>query len=75
LYCLAKCKAKQAVYKAQSDEQKLLGKMLDAKDKRNGVIRVVKKMIRKNRDVVGEDCINRLDGKLLTKEVEVDGSF
>ena len=71
LYCLAERKAKQAVYKAQSDEQKLLGKMLDAEDKRNGVFRVVKQMVRKNRDVVGEGCIKGLDGKLLTSEFEV----
>ena len=57
LYCVAKRKAKQAVYKAQSDEQKLLGQMLDREDNRNGVFRVVKQMIRKNRDIVGEGCI------------------
>ena len=71
MYCLAKRKSKQAVYKAQSNEQKLLGEMLDAEDKRNGVFRVVKQMVRKNRDVVGEGCIKGLDGKILTNEVEV----
>ena len=68
---MAKRKATQAVYKAQSDEQKLLGQMLDREDNRNGVFRVVKQMITKNRDIVGEGCIKELDGKILTNEVEV----
>ena len=72
---MAKRKAKQAVHKALSDEEKLLGEMLDAEDKRNGVFRVVKQMVRKNRDVVGEGCVKGLDGKILTNEVDIKTRF
>lgn len=71
LYCSAKRMAKRAVYIAQSNEQKLFGEMLDSEEKKGTVHRVVKQIVRKNRDVVGAGCIKGSDGKVLTNEVEV----
>ena len=71
LYCLAKRKAKRAVYIAQADEQKVFGEMLDSEDKKGVVFRVVKQMVGKNRDVVGAGGVKGTDGKILTGEAEV----
>ena len=70
LYCSAKRNAKRAVYKAQSDEQKVFGEILDS-EKKGMVHRVVKQIARKNRDVVGAGCVKGSDGKVLTDEAEV----
>lgn len=71
LYCSAKRKARRAVYVAQSEEQKVFGKMLDSEEKKGTVHRVVKHIIGKNRDVVGASCVKGSDGKILTDEAEV----
>jgi hypothetical protein len=70
-YCSAKRKAKRAVYIAQSNEQKLFVEMLDSEEKKGMVHRVVKQIVRKNRDVVGVGCIKGSDGKVLTNEGQV----
>ncbi len=69
-YCSAKCKAKRAVYIAQSNEQKLFGEILDSEEKKGMVHRVVKQIVRKNRDVVGAGCIKGSNGRVLTNEEE-----
>ena len=71
LYCSAKRKAKSAVYIAQSGAQKVFGEMLESEDKKGAVHRVVRQIIRKNRDAVGEGCVRGSDGKVITDEVEV----
>ena len=69
--CSAKRKAKRAVYIAQLNEQKLFGEMLDSEEKKGMVHRVVKQIVRKNRDVVGAGCIKGSDGRVLMNEEEV----
>jgi hypothetical protein len=71
LYRIAKRNARKAVNVAQSDEQKVLGGMLDSELEQGTVFRVMKQMVGKNRDIVGASCVKGSDGKLVTGEAEV----
>ena len=53
LYQVAKCEAKRAVYKAQEEERKKFGEMLDEEDGKGNIFRVAKQIVRSNKDVVG----------------------
>jgi hypothetical protein len=69
-YLTAKRAAKKAVNKAQEAERMRLVEKLEEADGKGNVFRVVKQMVAKNRDVVGDGCIKDEDGKVV---VDPDG--
>ena len=69
-YQTAKRATKKAVHKAQEDERIRLVEKLEEEDGKGNVFRVVKQMVAKNRDVVGDGCIKDEDGKVV---VDQDG--
>ena len=71
LYQTAKCEAKRAVYKAQEEERKKFGEMLDEEDGKGTVFRVAKQMVRSNRDVVGGGCVKDVNGKIVVDDKKI----
>src|SRR5271156_2730700 len=69
-YLTAKRAAKKAVNKAQEDERMRLVEKLEEADGKGNVFRVVKQMVARNRDVVGDGCIKDENGKVV---VDQDG--
>src|SRR5271168_887142 len=69
-YLTAKRAAKKAVNKAQEAERMRLVEKLEEADGKGNVFRVVKQMVAKNRDVVGDGCIKDEDEKVV---VDPDG--
>ena len=51
--------------KAQEDERMKLVEKLEEADGKGNVFRVVKQMVTRNRDVVGDGCIKGEDGKVV----------
>src|SRR5271170_5246508 len=69
-YLTAKRAAKKAVNKAQEDERMRLVEKLEEADGNGNVFRVVKQMVARNWDVVGDGCIKDEDRKVV---VDQDG--
>ena len=49
-------------------EKKKFGKVLDEEDRKRTVFRVVKQIVKKNRDVVGESCVKDTSGRIVVEE-------
>jgi hypothetical protein len=70
-YLAAKMAAKREVHKAQEVERIRLVEKLEEGDGKGNVFRVVKQMVAKNRDVVGDGCIKDEDGKVVVDQDEL----
>jgi hypothetical protein len=71
LYQVAKCEAKRAVYKAQEEERKKFGEMLDEEDGKGNIFRVAKQIVRSNKDVVGSGCVKDGNGKIVVDDQKI----
>jgi hypothetical protein len=67
-YCLAKKVAGKAVYAAQEAERKKFGDMLEKEDRKGNVFKVVKRMVKRNRDVDGGGCIKDCNGDIVVEQ-------
>jgi hypothetical protein len=67
-YLAAKMAAKKEVRKAQEVERTRLVEKLEEGDGKGNMFRVVKQMVAKNRDVVGDGCIKDEDGKVVVDQ-------
>ena len=70
-YNRVKRKANKVIAKAKEGETKKWGESLDREDGKGKVFRVVKQMVRRNRDVVGGGCIKDKQGKIVVEEEEI----
>jgi hypothetical protein len=70
-YQRARKTAKKAVHQAQEVERKdLVGKLEEGEGKGN-IFRVVKQMVEKNRDVVGDGCIKDENGNVVVEQEDI----
>jgi hypothetical protein len=67
-YQRAKSSAKKAVNKAQEVERKKLVEKLEEGEGKGNIFRVVKQMVEKNRDVVGDGCIKDEKGNVVVEQ-------
>jgi hypothetical protein len=70
-YKAAKCISNQAVSRAKEAERQKLGESLDTEDGKGNLFRVVKQMVRKNKDVVGGGCVKDIEGKIVVEEEKI----
>ena len=67
-YNKAKGDAKRAVFKAKNEERKRFCEDLERDDEKGNLFRVAKQLVRRNRDVVGANCVKDSGGKIVVKE-------
>ena len=70
-YNKAKKHASRVVAAAQAAKRREFSENLQAAEAKGKLFRVVKQMVRKNRDVVGSACIKNREQKILTEENEI----
>ena len=70
-YNKAKRDAKRIVAAAQATKRQEFSENLRSAEGKGKLFRVVKQMVRKNRDVVGSACIKNKEGKVLTEENQI----
>src|SRR4029077_15392258 len=66
--CLTKKVAGKAVRAAQEAERKKFGDMLEKEDRRGNVFKVVKRMVKRNRDVDGGGYIKDCNGDIVVEQ-------
>ena len=71
MYNEAKMEAKKVISRQKEAERKKFGESLDREEERGNVFNMVKKMVRRNRDVVGGGCMKNCDGKIVVEEEEI----
>ena len=57
--------AKREVSKAQETARKKFGEELDEEDRKGGVFRAAKQIVKSNRDIVGGGCVKDASGKIV----------
>ena len=57
--------AKREVSKAQETVRKKFGEELDEEDRKGGVFRAAKQIVKSNRDIVGGGCVKDASGKIM----------
>ena len=70
-YNVAKRDAKKVISRAKEAERKKWGEDLDKEDEKGRVFKVVKRLVKKNADVVGSGCIKDEAGKIVVEEEEL----
>ena len=67
-YNQAKRMAKKAIFNAKNAVRKTFCEDLDREDRKGNVFRVAKQLMRKNRDVVGANCVKDYEGKVVAED-------
>ena len=70
-YNQAKRTAKKAIFNAKNAVRQTFCEDLDREDRKGNVLRVAKQLVRKNRDVVGANCVKDDEGKVVVEEVKL----
>ena len=70
-YSVAKRDAKKVISRAKEAERKKWGEDLDKENEKGRVFKVVKRLVKKNADVVGSGCIKDEAGKIVVEEGEL----
>lgn len=70
-YRVAKRDAKKVISRAKEAERKKWGEDLDKENEKGRVFKVVKRLVKKNADVVGSGCIKDEAGKIVVEEGEL----
>jgi len=71
MYRFAKKTANKVVYRAQEVERKRLGDMLEEAEKKGNVFVVPKRMLARNKDVVGDGCIKDRSGRIVVGQEDI----
>ena len=70
-YRVAKRDAKKVISRAKEAERKKWGEDIDKENEKGRVFKVVKRLVKKNADVVGSGCIKDEAGKIVVEEGEL----
>jgi len=70
-YNLAKYETKKTIQRSQTEERIKFGDRLEGEDRKGNVFRVVKQMVRCNRDITGGGSVKDVDGKVLVDEEKI----
>jgi hypothetical protein len=70
-YERAKCAAKKVISRVKEAERKEWSESLEKENEKGTIFKVVKQVVRKNRDVVGGGCMKNGQGKVVVDEDEI----
>ena len=70
-YCQIKSETRKVIYRAQSENAKILGDMLEEVNEKGNVFKVAKRMVKDNKDVVGCGVVKDRNGCLVVESVRV----
>jgi hypothetical protein len=70
-YKLTKNKARNVISTAKREEGKRMGEFLDKENDKGKVFRAVKRMVRRNKDVIGGGCVKDKEGNIVVKDGKI----
>ena len=70
-YCQIKSETRKVIYRAQSENAKILGDMLEEGNEKGNVFKVAKRMVKDNKDVVGCGAVKDSNDCLVVEALEL----